>query len=100
VRLPWIISSNPLTPGNKKGPYGPFLFTTGKKVLLVVDVHRDFETEADVAIARGIPFHDTHLRLVVLTTGFKFLYLSKSTSRANRSPARDILRKFNKNSRL
>ena len=50
----------------KKGLAALFLFTTGKKVLLVVDVHRDFETEADVAVARGIPFHDTHLRLVGL----------------------------------
>ena len=28
-------------------------------LLLVVDVHRDFEAEADVIVSRGFPLHDS-----------------------------------------
>ncbi len=42
--------------GNKKGAYAPFSQLV-IKLLLVVDVHRNFETEADVAVFRSLPIH-------------------------------------------
>lgn len=35
-------------------------------LLLVVDVHRDFETEADVAVFRSLPVHFTSSNWLIL----------------------------------
>ena len=42
--------------GNKKGSCAPF-YSTCNVLLLVVDVHRDFKTEVDVAVFRSLPVH-------------------------------------------
>ena len=46
----------------KKGPAAPFFFNGKQLYLLVVDVHRHFEAEADVIESRGFPFHVCNLR--------------------------------------
>ena len=40
----------------KKG-LAPLFYSTCNVLLLVVDVHRDFETEVDVAVFRSLPVH-------------------------------------------
>ena len=52
--------------GNKKGSSGPFFIQLVILLLLVVDVHRNFETEADVAVFRSLPVHYTFSDWLIL----------------------------------
>ena len=58
----------------KKGACAPFSQQVNAR-LLVVDVHRDFETEADVAVLRSFPFHCRSPKVWLMVKGLNFLGL-------------------------